>query len=71
MLDRERPATLSGTFVAKVKPNPWVLRAGHGKGARIRMVIVGRHRYERSQGEATWRRVEDRSDLSDLSEFND
>ena len=69
MLDRERPAKLTGTLVAQVKPNPWVHRAGHGRNTRIR--IDGRHRYERNKGEAIWTRVEDRSDLSDLGDFND
>ena len=58
MIERERPAEVSSALVAKVRPKPWVLRAGHGKDARIRMVIGGKHRYERSQGETSWRRVE-------------
>jgi hypothetical protein len=58
MIERDRPATLSVGLVAKVKPAPWVLRAGHGKSARIRMLIAGEHRYERSQGDAVWIRVD-------------
>lgn len=57
-IEREQPSEVSPALVAKVRPVPWVLRAGHGKDARIRMVIGGKHRYERSQGEAIWRRVE-------------
>jgi hypothetical protein len=51
-IEREQPSEVSPALVPKVRPVPWVLRAGHGKDARIRMVIGGKHRYERSQGEA-------------------
>jgi len=58
MIEEERPTDLSVGLVASVKPAPWILRAGHGKEARIRMVIAGEHRYERSQGDEVWTRVE-------------
>lgn len=58
MIERDRPEVLPVGLVAKVKPPPWVLRAGHGKQARIRMVIAGEHRYEREPGGDVWRRVE-------------
>lgn len=58
-LDRERPLVLEASLVASVRPVPWVLRAGHGGDARIRMVVgEQRHRYVREQGETVWRRVE-------------
>jgi hypothetical protein len=57
MIEDERPATLPVSLVAKVRPVPWVLRAGHGKDARIRMIVAGRHRYERSQGDEVWTRT--------------
>lgn len=59
-LDEERPPTLTAGQVAQVHPRPWVLRAGHGNEARIRMIIEGEHRYERAHGESTWVRVEGR-----------
>jgi len=58
MVERDRPATLDASLIAKVKPNPWVLRAGQGKDARIRIVVNRELRYERSQGESVWRRVD-------------
>jgi hypothetical protein len=59
MLDREKPATISSGLVSRVHPVPWILRAGHGNEARIRMTINGgEHRYEREPGEAQWHRVE-------------
>jgi hypothetical protein len=59
MLDREEPETLPVGLIAKVRPVPWILRAGHGKDARIRMIVGGSHRYERSQGEEVWTRTSD------------
>lgn len=56
MIENEEPATLSVGLVAKVRPVPWVLRAGHGD-ARIRMIVAGKHRYERSQGDEVWTRT--------------
>jgi hypothetical protein len=44
-----------------------VLRAGHGKEARIRMVVAGEHRYEREPGSNEWYRV-DRSEFDVLDE---
>jgi hypothetical protein len=43
------------TFVdlRPVHPKPWVLRAGSGNDARIRMQL-GSVRCEREQGESTW-----------------
>ena len=58
MIECDRPEALPVGLVAQVKPTPWVLRAGHGKDARIRMVIAGEHRYEREPGGDVWRRVE-------------
>lgn len=66
-IERERPRVLPGILVAQVKPAPWVLRAGHGKEARIRMVVVGEHRYEREPGSNEWYRV-DRSEFDVLDE---
>ncbi|HKI85457.1 MAG TPA: hypothetical protein VKA53_01805 [Thermoanaerobaculia bacterium] len=67
MIERDRPAVLPVGAVAKVKPAPWILRAGHGKQARIRMVIAGAHRYEREPGGDVWRRVE-RSEFDVLND---
>lgn len=59
MLDRDKPQTLPSGLVSKVRPVPWILRAGHGKEARIRMTINdGEHRYEREPGNPNWHRVE-------------
>ena len=66
MIEREEPATLPVVLVAKVKPAPWILRAGHGREARIRMIIAGKHRYEREPGADEWCRVEGRSSDFDL-----
>jgi hypothetical protein len=67
LVERDRPEVLSGSLVAQVKPTPWVLRAGHGQEARIRMVIAGEHRYEREPGNNEWHRVE-RSEFDVLDE---
>lgn len=67
MVECDRPNKLPVALVAKVKPVPWVQRAGHGKDARIRMVIAGEHRYEREPGGDVWRRVE-RSDFDVLDD---
>jgi hypothetical protein len=66
MIERDRPASLHVGLVAKVKPAPWILRAGHGNEARIRMIVAGEHRYERSQGDDEWTRVEQRGTEFDL-----
>jgi hypothetical protein len=58
MIENEKPATLPVGLVGKVRPVPWVLRAGHGKDARIRMIVAGKHRYERSQGDEVWTRTD-------------
>ena len=65
---RERPATLSASEVAGVRPNPWVLRAGSGKDARIRMSL-GMVRYERAPGDAVWNRVD--GNTSDFDVMDD
>jgi hypothetical protein len=57
-LDRERPATLPASVVAKVEPQPWFERRGPGNEARIWINVAKRHRYERNQTEALWTRVE-------------
>jgi hypothetical protein len=62
---QERPATLTASDMADVRPQPWVNRAGSGKDARIRMTLGGL-RYERHQGEAVWRRVDRTSDFDVL-----
>lgn len=67
MIERDSPAVLPVGVVAQVKPTPWVLRAGHGKQTRIRMVIGGEHRYEREPGGDVWRRVE-RSEFDVLND---
>jgi hypothetical protein len=56
------PDELTFADLRPVRPKPWVLRAGSGKEARIRM-LVGSVRYERKQGEATWRLARVRSDF--------
>jgi hypothetical protein len=66
-VERDRPATLSAGEVARVRPNPWVLRAGNGKDARIRMQL-GDVRYERAQGESTWHLVHATSDFEILDD---
>jgi hypothetical protein len=65
MVERNRPDTLEASVVHGVKPNPWVLRAGHGTEARIRMQ-VGNVRYERQPGSTIWYRSDVRSDLDVL-----
>ena len=65
MVERHRPETLEASFVHSVEPNPWVLRAGHGTEARIRMQ-VGQVRYERQPGSTTWYRSDVRSDFDVL-----
>ena len=68
-INRELPDQLDGSFVAKVWPNPWILRAGHGKDARIRMILgPERHRYERRPGDTIWRRMEGAAPTADLWE---
>jgi ABC-type transport system involved in cytochrome c biogenesis ATPase subunit len=62
MIERERPETLSPSDLAAVRPQPWFLRAGSGKSARIRM-LIGSVRYQRDQGEVLWRRSTRADDL--------
>jgi hypothetical protein len=66
MIEREKPATLPVGLVAKVRPVPWILRAGHGKEARIRMIVAGGHRYERSQGDEVWTRADESASEFDV-----
>lgn len=65
-VERKRPETLDAAFIAKVKPNPWVLRAGHGQEARIRIIAAGKYCYERQPGDAVWRRVQSPATEFDL-----
>jgi len=65
-IEDDPPPILTLSDLAKVRPKPWVLRAGPGKDARIRM-LVGSVRYEREQGEHIWHRSDlFRSDLDTL-----
>jgi hypothetical protein len=61
-IERERPATLKASDLVPVIPKPWVLRAGSGTSARIRM-LVGDIRYERQPGEAVRHLAQHSSDL--------
>jgi hypothetical protein len=61
-IGRERPMTLKASDLDWVTPKPWVLRAGSGKSARIRM-LIGDVRYERQPGEAVWHLAQHSSDL--------
>lgn len=59
---RARPETLKASDFTSVYPKPWVLRAGSGKAARIRMQL-GDLRYEREPGEAIWYLTDSSSDF--------
>jgi hypothetical protein len=61
-IERERPDMIHLSDLANVHPKPWVLRAGSGGDARIRM-LVGNVRYEREQGETVWHLAAVRSDF--------
>jgi hypothetical protein len=61
-IGRDRPLTLNASDLSSVTPQPWVLRAGSGKSARIRM-LLGAVRYERQPGEAVWHLAQYSSDL--------
>lgn len=61
-IERDPPDTLTFSDIAHVRPRPWVLRAGNGKDARIRM-LLGSVRYERQPGDGTWPLTRGRSDL--------
>lgn len=66
-VSRERPAVLTLGDLAPVRPKPWVLRAGNGTEARIRM-LVGDVRYEREQGEEIWHLSQTASDFDTEAE---
>ena len=61
-IERDPPEALNLSDLSNVHPKPWVLRAGSGADARIRM-IVGNVRYVREQGETVWHRADLRSEL--------
>lgn len=55
---REQPDQLMSLEIAAVSPRLWTTRHGSGRKARIRLP-VGELKYERSQGEQVWRRVDE------------
>lgn len=62
----ERPDTIDALRLAEVHPRPWFTRHGSGKKARLVMGLRKEVWYQRQQGDAVWRRIDDGSEFASL-----